>query len=401
MTNTNNGKITWKLLKPIIQGKILVGPKTDESKSIVSFANQTFEDMSRLRVFFKSLETSIKMLKTDKEFRSNFDNLLNLVKSPFVQAILGGSIDIQTIESVLNSIINDMQVSEAIETIGKIFDCFSVDRFVLVNDEEELENVAHELAKKKLFYAGLYFTNEGSGNDTSYKLRMEVDNTPVTIENRNRFWFPGAEGSFELEMRYHRGFIEIQNSIDTAIIKHKKQLIDSKTVLSEDLDFSDLDFNAEKEIRLRPADTSYEVDDELDRLKLNKNSQIDEDNSKSETTTLKQEINYADIFKTFQDKINISSTDVNKFSDDGDFWNFDDDDEVAEHDLKADTMSIMTFTQEEDMMNSTSKTRRKRQLESILGMLGFGSGSEKLKQIPLKFGVDDIKIYTKQFPYPR
>lgn len=387
VTQSNNGKITWKLLKPIIQGKILYGPATDETREIVSFANKTFDDLSRLREFFGSLETSVKMLKTNKEFRSNFDNLLNLAKSPFVQAILGGAVDIQTIEMVLDSIVNDTQVADVIATIGNIFDCFSSDRFIAVKDTKELEETAHELAKKKLFYAGLFFSSDQKTNATSYELRMEVDNTPVTIENRNRFWFPGAEGNFELEMRYHRGFIQIQNSVDNAIIKHqKKKQFDAakKRENSDDLDFSDLDFDGGKteEPKLNSEDTDDNDDDGFGGLKLNQNGDIDDETTSTTSTTPAPTVNYDDVFKTFQDKINISAKEVDTFSDDGDFWNFDDDTEGP------------TTT-------PPSLSRKKRQFESLLSMFGFGGSSSKAKDEQVKFEVDDMTFFTKQFPYPK
>lgn len=400
MTNTNNGKITWKFLKPIIQGKIIYGPANDETSEIVSFANKTFRDMSKLRQFVGSLETSVKMLKTDKEFRSNFDNLLNLAKSPFVQAILGGSVDIQTIETVLNSIVNDTQVADVIATIGNIFDCFSVDRFVPVRDEKELEDIAHDLAKKKLFYAGLFFTGDASTNKTSYKLRMEVDNTPVTIENRNRFWFPGAEGNFELEMRYHRGFIEIQNSVDTAIIKYHKNKqfgASSTTESSEDLDFSD--FEIEDDVTAKPKKTSEEsftdeYDDDFGGLALDNNGEFGDQvksTTAAPTTQPAPEINFGEIFKAFEGKLNISDQDVDTFSDDGDFWNFDDD--------ETETSDSPTTT--EPTTTQPPRSRKKRQIESILSMFGFGGDSEKLKEKEVKFEVDDMSFHTKQFPYPK
>ena len=88
VTNSNNGKITWKLLKPIIQGKIIYGPNNGDTREIASFGNKTLQEMSRLREFFGAIETSIKMLKTDKDFRQNFDSLLNLARSPFIQVSL-------------------------------------------------------------------------------------------------------------------------------------------------------------------------------------------------------------------------------------------------------------------------------------------------------------------------
>lgn len=39
VTNTNNGKITWKQLKPILQGKILYGPPSDRNDEIIKFVS--------------------------------------------------------------------------------------------------------------------------------------------------------------------------------------------------------------------------------------------------------------------------------------------------------------------------------------------------------------------------
>lgn len=416
MTNTNNGKITWKILKPIIQGKILFGPVTDETKEIISHANKTMHEMSRLREFFRSIETTVKMLKTNKEFRAKFDGLINLAKSPFVKALLGDSLDIATIEMVLNSVISDPQVGDIITTIGNIFDCYNTDRFIGVESEQELENVAYELAKKKLFYAAIYFTSDGKTNETTYKLRMEVDNTPVTIENRNRFWFPGPEASFELEMRYHRGFIEMQSAIDVAIIKvQKKKQFEALKKDDDDLDFSDLEFDDHEE------QNSKEDDDDLDFAEENTNKNTkkgdeeqttdfaglsldDLENSEAttssneavvktsseptttSTTTTMEPINYSEIYKAFENKINISDSDIKKFSDenksfedDDGFWDFDDE--------------TSSSTQ------APSSSRRKRQLDSILSMLGFNN--KKSKSNELSYNVDDMSFYTKQFPYPK
>ena len=412
VTNSNNGKITWKILKPIIQGKIIYGPANDETKEIMFFANKTFDEMSRLRSFFGALGTSVKMLNTNKEFRSKFDNLLSLAKTPLVQVILGGAVDIPTIEMVLDSIVNDPQVLDVIDTVGNIFDCFSVDRFIGVKDEKELEDVAYDLAQKKLFYAGVYFTNDFKTNETSYKLRMEVDNTPVTIENRNRFWFPGPESSFELEMRYHRGFIEIQNSMDTAIIKYQKKKqfgeVNKSQPIADDLDFSDFGVNDEvPQNPKKPLDVKYEDDeDDFDGLKLNGNGEIgdaqDLSTTASVTTTAAPVIDFTDIFKALQDKVNISSKDVEKYSDDGDFWDFEDEDQTPSTEPKTSTTTAETEeTTTPETTTSPAVTRKKRQLDSILSMFNFGGNAASSDNKKLKYDVDSMKFYTKQFPYPK
>jgi hypothetical protein len=402
VTNSNHGKITWKILKPIIQGKIIYGPVSDDIEDIMKFGNFSFHEFSRLKEFARSLETSVKMLNSNTEFRGKFDSLLNLAKTPIVQAILGGAIDIQTIETVLTSIVNDTRIYEVLKTVGNILDCFSVDRFVPVKTEKELEDLAYELSKKKLFYAAVFFTNNASSNEITYKLRMEVDNSPVTIENRNKFWFPGPEGSFELEMRYHRGFIEIQNAIDIAIIKHKKKkLFESlnppEASNSDDLDFSDHEFTDHDD----GFHHSEEADDDFGGLALDENGDFGDDNrsttvATTTTTSTTPPPDFSEIFKAIQSKINISEEDVIKFSDDGDFWNFDDDEDSSLYDETTTTDDNITET-----TDAPSKSRKRRQLDSLLGMFGLGGAAKQQDKQTLKYEIDEMKIYTKQFPYPK
>lgn len=405
MTNTNNGKITWKILKPIIQGKIIYGPVNDETKLIMSYANKTMDDMNRLRLFFRSIETSIKMLSTNEQFRAKFDGLLNLAKTPIVKAILGDSVDIDAIEDILNSIINDKQIVDIVGTIGNIFDCYNVDRFIPVETEQELEDVAYNLAKKKLFYAAFYFDIDGKTNETSYKLRMEVDNTPVTIENRNRFWFPGPEASFELEMRYHRGFIELQNAIDIGIIKAKKkrqrQEINAKISTTtpfapDDLQFSDEDdlafddFNENDDgnsyYQQESSSTTSEPDPEFDDLGFDDFSDATSTSTESSTANNKP-IDIGLLLTALQTTKSsvltepISSTTTSNHADDfGEDWDFDDDN--------------LTTT-------AASVRRKKRQLGGLLSFLTSPKAKKSSNDEDVDFLVDEMRFYTKQFPYPK
>lgn len=342
-------------------------------------ANKTFDDVGRLREFFKAIDLSIRMLKTDDEFKKSFDGLLSLARSPIVASLIGDAFDIDMIEGVLNTILNDTMVTDIIGTIGNILDCFSTDRFHAVQSEKELEEVAYEMGKKKLFYAGVYFNHDDKKpNEIAYKLRMEADNTPATIENRNRFWFPGPEGDFELDMRYHRGYIEIQNSIDFAIIKVKKRQHFSGNETEED-----------EEI----ITTTEDEDDGFGDFESDFGNFDDHDDfdQKNETATATPSIDFGDIFKAFGSKLNLTGGPVSTFSgdktDDDGFWDFDDD--VAS---PATTTAPKTLS------------RKKRQLDNILSMFfgGNGAKSEKLtKKNQVEYKVDNMKFFTKQFPYPK
>nr|XP_029714133.1 LOW QUALITY PROTEIN: ATP-binding cassette sub-family A member 12 [Aedes albopictus] len=375
VTNTNNGKITWKQLKPILQGKILYGPSSERTDEIVKFANQTFVDMARLRDFFKALNTTVQLLHTDDSFRSSFENLIELAKSPLVQMIVGGNVNIDLIESMLNGILNEKTVAVTLETIASIFECFSADRFIKVESEKQLEDEAFKLNQKKMFFAGLMFENGTTENEVAYKIRMRIDDTPVTVENKNRFWFPDPEASFELDMRYHRGFIQIQHAVDMGIIKAlKKEKADSSKRSS--------------------AETSSEAGG------LSLEDDLGEDGeSETETTAATTTAGSAttedlgSLYANLSQKINISQPDLAKFSNKSsldDYLDFNDD-EASEEVDEEEPLVVNT---------STVQSRRKRAPQFNLFSLFLGGGGSAKKE-EITYNVAGEKFYTKQFPFPK
>ncbi|XP_041781594.1 ATP-binding cassette sub-family A member 12 [Anopheles merus] len=390
VTNTNNGKITWRFLKPILQGKVLYGPANERNDEIMKLANQTFADMGRLREFFRALDTTLQLLRTDDEVRESFQSLINLAKSPLIKMFVGGNVNIELIEDMLNGILYDNEVAKAVNTIANIFDCFSADRFIPVADEQTLEDRAFELNRKKLFFAGVYFENGTTANEITYKIRMRTDDTPVTVENRNRFWFPGPEASFELDMRYHRGFIQIQHAVDMGIIRQaKREMFNKKSKeKSEDsspfggeLELTD-DFSQEDD--LDTEDKSVEVKDSDEEVEETTATPA----SVSETTTENLSSLYGDLSK----RLNVSQDVLDRFGDGSnssaleDFLDFkDDDEEGSSSETSATTTAVPVLS------------RQKRQ--SFLDLF-FGGGSKKSTD-ELEYKVANEKFYTKQFPYPK
>ncbi|XP_058829413.1 glucosylceramide transporter ABCA12-like [Topomyia yanbarensis] len=388
VTNSNNGKITWKTLKPILQGKILYGPSSERNDEIVKFANQTFVDMGRLRDFFKGLNTTVGLLHTDESFRASFQNLIELAKSPIVQLITGGNVNIELIESLLNGIMNEETVATILNTIASIFECFSTDRFVPVATEAALEEEAFKLNQKKLFFAGLVFENGTNQNDILYKIRMRTDDTPVTEENRNRFWFPGPEASFELDMRYHRGFIQIQHAVDMGIIKAlKKEKVEAETSMVAGL-------AADLGLALGGGEA---VDEEAD----------DDDDDVEESTTAASNSTTEELdslFANLSKKVTISQSDLNKFSNKSaldDFLDFNDDDDEEEDEVDDEVAGEEAFDSN-DSSSTTEATpsRRKRAPQFNFMSLLLGGGSGKTNQ-EIVYNVSKEKFYTKEFPYPK
>ncbi|XP_055631846.1 glucosylceramide transporter ABCA12 [Toxorhynchites rutilus septentrionalis] len=374
VTNTNNGKITWKQLKPILQGKILYGPPSDRNDEIIKFANQTFVDMGRLQSFFKALNTTVGLLHTNDSFRESFEALIELAKSPIVQMIAGGNVNIDLIESMLNGILNDETVAKTLGTIASIFDCFSTDRFVEVKTEGALEDEAFKLNQKKLFFAGIFFENSTRTNDILYKIRMRIDDTPVTVENRNRFWFPGPDASFELDMRYHRGFIQIQHAVDMGIIKTLKQKMSK----------------VEKEAVRGPSSGQKELTlgDDLD------------DGEENRTTTVTPTTAELDaLYSNLGMKINISKSDVERFNNKStidDYLNFDEDDD--DDDDEDDIDGELSLDGDDELTTTMTPSRRKRAPQFSFLDLFLGGGRPKSEEI--SYNVAKEKFYTKQFPYP-
>ncbi|XP_049289465.1 ATP-binding cassette sub-family A member 13 [Anopheles funestus] len=391
VTNTNNGKITWRFLKPILQGKILYGPTNERNDEIMNLANQTFDDMGRLGELFRALDTTLQLLRTDEEVQDSFQGLIDLAKSPLVQMIAGGNVNIELIESMLNGILHDEEVAKAVNTIANIFDCFAADRFIPVADESALEDRAFELNRKKLFFAGVFFENGTTENEITYKIRMRTDDTPVTVENRNRFWFPGPESSFELDMRYHRGFIQIQHAVDMGIIRQRKKAMFTKERKEGNDDSSSNDGELELDDELDQEDDQDDADDKS--AEIGSNEELDGTTTPSaavsaETTTE----NLTSVFADLSKRLNLPQDVLDRFGGGSnnsaleDFLNFNDDEEEDTNSDASTTTTIIPVLQ-----------RRKRQ--SFLDLL-FG-GKNKASKDEVEYKVANEKFYTKQFPYPK
>lgn len=274
-------------------------------------------------------------------------------------------------------------------------ECFNADRFVAVSGESEMENVAFDLNDKKLFFGGILFgniTDEITAKNFSYTIRMDVDNTPITLENKNRFWFPGPLASFAMDMRYHRGFIQLQHSVDQGIIKTVKKarfkLVDEAKVL----DVKEDDIQA-----TTVAPKSVEVTTQ----------------KKTTTTTTEPEATTTEKPSPLLDLLfhQIASGDGSPVNITGaaedlegagleDFLNFNDDTTTT-----TTTTPVPSTTAVPEQHNVTidehlvakKRTKRSPQFGGFLDML---MGSAKPIEPKLKYNVEDLSYYTKQFPYP-
>lgn len=386
--------------------------------------------MDRLKNLIKGLDSTIQQLRVEGEFKEKFLNLVQLAHSPFVQGLLGSfNVDGKILDTILDALLYDKQVADIVGTIANIFECFSVDRFIGVETEKEMEDLAVEMNKKKLFLAGIYFGDEGYGagselTDHSYKLRMDIDNTPVTLENRNRFWFPGPDGNFELQMRYHRGFIQIQHIIDQAITKTIVELENerleqewkSTTTVAPTTSIWDDDDEYEEEEETAAADnksttpTTGTVSTTIatDGVAVNSTDTIDTTiptepifvETETQPSTTSETILPTTTIQIETEQNNSSSPTVN--------IHLNKPAKAADVDLtfRDDRPQLSETDTANGATNSVKRLRKKRSpqfnfLDLLTGGGDIGSTSNTVETFNGSIKLSDQQIYTKQFPYPK
>lgn len=132
-----------------------------------------------------------------------------------------------------------------VSLLKDLLECVLVNRVRGFRNEDEMEAEARLLMETREFLAGVVFLeNEDERSRRSfdqqlprnvvYKIRMDVDYVQSTKRLKNQFWIPGPESSFIEHLRYLRGFVQLQDSIDRAIIAAKSGMSqDWKTVTQQ------------------------------------------------------------------------------------------------------------------------------------------------------------------------
>lgn len=159
--------------------------------------------------------------------------------------------DIESIISMLESLNSgaNVDVLKNIEVIMKqvtdYLPCIELNRFEALQSESELVERAKELHRNRMVIAGkketkknliqlvffvvfvgIVFSNLNSSNPNAnflpphihVKIRMDVDSVRPTEQLTSWLFFPGPENDYFREMHYLRGFIQLQDLIERAII---------------------------------------------------------------------------------------------------------------------------------------------------------------------------------------
>ncbi|KPJ11060.1 ATP-binding cassette sub-family A member 12 [Papilio machaon] len=204
IVSVDGGKIVWSFVKPLVMGKILYTPVTPNVHHIIQ-----------------------KFSSSSAHYRGGLAALQQLLAAPATQAIkteLFGDVQIPEfdVEEIFNKLGDVQDLGSILQKGSNILECVNLNRFRPVSDEHQLSLEAVKLLRVNEFSAGLVFLNNESSLEVplnvEYKIRMDIENVPTTSRKKNYLWIPGPESNFIDNMRYFRGFIQIQDIIDKAII---------------------------------------------------------------------------------------------------------------------------------------------------------------------------------------
>ncbi|XP_072301151.1 glucosylceramide transporter ABCA12 [Eucyclogobius newberryi] len=249
MVNTTGGAIAWAFLKPMLMGKILFTPDTAQTRAVMTKANSTLQQLADLRHYSQSWITSSDyIVKSSEMLTQTLPLLQNSLGNSFVKNFIEmqTGINVDSMRDTLNNFSNmtvmleknkDLlgQISTLSTLMVDISSCITFDRYQGYDSEEDLNRKAQELAKDRNLYASVIFklpkddTNSrkrrSASNSTTlppkvrYTIRMHMDNVMRTDRIRQPFFSKETHISARETLRYNRGFIYLQESIDRAIIE--------------------------------------------------------------------------------------------------------------------------------------------------------------------------------------
>ncbi|XP_063366023.1 uncharacterized protein LOC134654508 [Cydia amplana] len=226
--NMYGGKIVWSYIKPIIMGKILYTPVNPMVEKIIKQANSTYSHMQKLVGLVHSFANAFSSTDKLSQHRDGITVLRRLIASPaFGQlrtTLIGdAAVPDVDVDGLFDEFGDLKNVGSMLRKSSDLLHCINMDRFRPMPNEKELTHEAVRLTRVNEFSAGLVFMNVveegGSPLNVEYKIRMDIESVPTTTRLRNQFWTPGPEDSFLENMRYFRGFVQIQDLIDSSIIK--------------------------------------------------------------------------------------------------------------------------------------------------------------------------------------
>ncbi|XP_064594630.1 uncharacterized protein LOC135461452 [Liolophura sinensis] len=234
------GSILWTYLKPLLRGKILYCPTTTHSQTIIKKANATFEMLYNVNRLAHDWAGGSEDLRTFVLTVKRQDIFMSLLSSPEVSSMIEQSLGVsgasvsKNLEQLTSMSEEQLDIFHSVANLlANLTDCLNFDRFEGQDTASEMFRRSEELTRSKEMMAAVEFefidsevkrkkraepTNAMPKN-VVYKIRMDLDNVPTTTFLKRPVWRPVPEDNFADDLRYLRGFVQLQEMIDRAVIE--------------------------------------------------------------------------------------------------------------------------------------------------------------------------------------
>lgn len=283
----------------------------------------------------------------------------------------------------MNYVRTNELIHQVLTTVSDLMECVSADRFEGVTSVAKLQHRAYELNQQRLFLAALNF-EDVAGQYITYRLHMDTDNTQPTIENKNRFWFPGPASSMLVDLKYHRGFVQLMQMVDLAIIKHKRKELGP-------------DEQPETDEISRPSISLKRVDDDEDLF-----NEEDEEKGKDTDDEISSSVEATTTLAAGSEEVEFTATDgpqpLTETSTVNPDFKFLSNDDLMSFKLPSGFENALSQALADPQLNSDIRASRVKR-QGLLDLLSsFSNRNDNANGI--KYDVDEMQFYTKQFPYP-
>ncbi|XP_020919564.1 ATP-binding cassette sub-family A member 13 isoform X6 [Sus scrofa] len=235
-----NGALVWSFLKPVLHGKILYTPNTQDINKVIQKANYTFDFVDKLKTLSETLlnmSSDFQSSGTSQMLNQLQEALKNKFVRRFVESQLHVSIDkltenLQKLGGKLGRMFSHTSAGR-VRSLGRVLvnlsSCVVLNRFQALESVATLESKAQELMRKNSFLASVIFSNSFVGKNLSsqppplppevaYTIRTSVLYSMRTDVVRNPFWKFHPQSLPADGFKYNYIFVPLQDMIERAIV---------------------------------------------------------------------------------------------------------------------------------------------------------------------------------------
>ncbi|XP_059086217.1 retinal-specific phospholipid-transporting ATPase ABCA4-like [Tigriopus californicus] len=249
LSQINGGSFIWTVIASFFQGQILYTPSnwfTDNlaKEMNISYYQKIEAFQEGIRIFLTIADRAEELSKFPEDF-AVYDFLIH---SPVFKALvlnLYPTFDLELLEDlslleIISNLVDYESIWTTLQTVRYAVECYHLDRFASASSEEELERMAVTLNSNQSFQAGIVFLDQSNDEEqfflsdadvspthVKYKIRLGKGSVPSSAVIKAKLWVPGPDDNYFFDLKYVRGFVQLQDLVDRAILTTIAQLTNS------------------------------------------------------------------------------------------------------------------------------------------------------------------------------